>query len=236
MMRYEEFVKQTVEDFIESGVVDPNAFPDMELYMDQAVAFINKHLAIYKEDPTDAKDLVMTKTMIGNYAKHNMIPRPKNKKYTREHLVLLTLIFYLKGTFQMEEIEHLMKPLIDNYNSEFDDKYDFLGIYSSIVEIYKEEQENLLDQVTSDLRKIKKGLMDREMTDDDMSELFMLIVNLSLRADAQKFLAQKLMNEYFMKEEKAPKAPRPPKAPKAPKPPKEKKAAKEKQIVKDIVF
>lgn len=213
-MRYEEFVKQTVEEFVEGGVIDPSAFPDMELYMDQAVAFMNKYLAVYKENPADTKELVMTKTMIGNYAKHNMIPRPRNKRYTREHLVLLTLIFYLKGTFQMEEIEQLMKPLIDNYNSEFDEKYDFLGLYKSIVEIYAQEQHMLLEQVGEDLEKIKKSLSDSEMADDDMSELFMLIVNLSLKADAQKFLAQKLMNEYFMKEEKAVKmkAPKPPKA------------------------
>lgn len=213
-MRYEEFVKQTVDEFVEGGVIDPSAFPDMELYMDQAVAFMNKYLAVYKENPADTKELVMTKTMIGNYAKHNMIPRPRNKRYTREHLVLLTLIFYLKGTFQMEEIEQLMKPLIDNYNSEFDEKYDFLGLYKSIVEIYAQEQHMLLEQVGEDLEKIKKSLSDSEMADDDMSELFMLIVNLSLKADAQKFLAQKLMNEYFMKEEKAVKmkAPKPPKA------------------------
>lgn len=207
-MRYEEFAKQTVEDFIESGVIDPAAFPDMELYMDQAVAFMNKYLAVYKDNPKDSKELVMTKTMIGNYAKHNMIPRPRNKRYTREHLVFLTLIFYLKGTFQMEEIEQLMKPLIDNFNSEFDEKYDFLHLYKSITQMYRKEQEQLLEQVTSDMEKIKQSLADSEMTDDDMSELFMMIVNLSLRADAHKFLAQRLMNEYFMKEETVVKLPK----------------------------
>ncbi|WP_324825053.1 DUF1836 domain-containing protein [Sinanaerobacter sp. ZZT-01] len=196
-MRYEEFIKQTVEEFVGEGVISGDAFPDMELYMDQAVLFINKHLNAYKREE---KDKVMTKTMVSNYVKHHLIPRPKNKKYTKDHLILLTLIFYLKGTFQMEEIQTLMKPLIENYNSEFDEKFDFYKIYNNTLNLYKEEQGNLLSEVTGDIDRIKKNLDDDELADDDTTELFMLIVNLSMKANAQKFLAQKLMNEYFNKD------------------------------------
>ncbi|WP_206458011.1 DUF1836 domain-containing protein [Anaerovorax sp. IOR16] len=196
-MRYEEFIKQTVEEFVNGGVVSSDAFPDMELYMDQAVMFINKHLNAYKKE---AKDQVMTKTMVSNYAKHHLIPRPKNKRYTKDHLILLTLIFYLKGTFQMEEIQTLMEPLIENYNSEFDEKFDFHRIYDNILNLYEQEQKNLLTEVTEDINRIKKNLDDNELADDDTTELFMLIANLSMKANAQKFLAQKLMNEYFNKD------------------------------------
>lgn len=196
-MRYEEFVKQTVEEFVKGGVIAGNDFPDMELYMDQAVLFINKHLNVYKKE---AKDQVMTKTMVANYSKHHLIPRPQSKKYTKDHLILLTLIFYLKGTFQMEEIQTLMEPLVDNYNSEFDEKFDFLMIYENILNLYHQEQKNLLSEVTDDIDRIKKNLDDAEIADDDTTELFMLIANLAMKANAQKFLAQKLMNEYFNKD------------------------------------
>lgn len=199
-MRYEEFVKKAIEEYTESGVIPADAFPDMELYMDQTVLFMNRKLEIYKKDP---KEPVITKTMIGNYAKHDMIPRPVNKRYTRDHLFLLALIFHLKGTFQMQEIELLMKPLIDNYNSEFDEKFDFHQIYEGIIGAFEEEKEKLAQDVHEEIGKIKDTLdKTSEFADDDTTELFMLIVTLALKADAQKFLAQKLLTEYFSKPKK----------------------------------
>ncbi|MBR0599697.1 DUF1836 domain-containing protein [Sinanaerobacter chloroacetimidivorans] len=194
-MRYEEFIKRSIEDFVRKGMIPGEEFPDMEIYMDQAETFMNKELSVFKKSE---KDKVITKTMIGNYVKHNMLPRPVNKKYSRDHLVLLSLIYYLKGTFQMDEIESLMKPLIDNYNSEFDDKINLMDLYEGILSVQEKERESMSLMTTEMIEKIKYCLKEKELSDDDNLELFMLIVNLSLKADAQKFLAQKLLHEYFV--------------------------------------
>lgn len=195
-MRYEEFIKNTIDEYVSGGKIDVNDFPEMEIYMDQAETFLNRGLKIYKKSE---KDKVITKTMIGNYVKHNMLPRPVNKKYSKDHLILLTLIFCLKGTFQMEEIEKIMKPLIYNYNSEFDEKIDLAALYEGILEVQAKEQEELAQSVNRMIEEGKHQLMKTELSDDDMLELFMLIVNLSMKADAQKFLAHKLLREYISK-------------------------------------
>lgn len=195
-MRYEEFIRHTIDEYVSRGKIKANDFPDMEIYMDQAETFLNRELNIYRKSE---KDKVITKTMIGNYVKHSMLPRPINKKYSRDHLILLTLIFYMKGTFQMEEIEKIVKPLIDNYNSEFDDKIDLSSLYEGILEVQASEQEALARNVDAMINDIKYRLKETELSDDDMLELFMLIVNLSMKADAQKFLAHKLLQEYIMK-------------------------------------
>lgn len=195
-MRYEEFVKNTIDEYVSGGKINGNEFPEMEIYMDQAETFLNRGLKIYRKNE---KDKVITKTMIGNYVKHNMLPRPVNKKYSKDHLILLTLIFYLKGTFQMEEIEKIVKPLIDNYNSEFDEKIDLSALYEGILEVQAAEQEALAQSVNQMIEESKHQLKETELSDDDMLELFMLIVNLSMKADAQKFLAHKLLREYILK-------------------------------------
>ena len=195
-MRYEEFVKNTIDEYISKGKIDANDFPDMEIYMDQAETFLNKELGIYKKSE---KDKVITKTMIGNYVKHNMMPRPVNKKYSKDHLIMLALIYYLKGTFQMEEIEKIVKPLIDNYNSEFDDKIDMTSLYEGILTVQTTEQESLAQSINNMIEESKYHLKEKELSDDDMLELFMLIVNLSMKADAQKYLAHKLLQEYILK-------------------------------------
>jgi uncharacterized protein YeeX (DUF496 family) len=195
-MRYEEFIRYTIDEYVAKGRIGTNHFPEMEIYMDQVETFLNRELGIYKKNE---KDKVITKTMIGNYVKHNMLPRPVNKKYSKDHLILLTLIFYLKGTFQMEEIEQIVKPLIENYNSEFDDKIDLASLYEGILEVQAAEQEALSRNVDDMINDIKYRLKETELSDDDMLELFMLIVNLSMKADAQKFMAHKLLQEYILK-------------------------------------
>lgn len=195
-MRYEEYIKNTIDEYVAKSKIEGDAFPDMEIYMDQAETFLNKELGIYKKNE---KDHVITKTMIGNYVKHNMLPRPMNKKYSKDHLIMLTLIFYLKGSFQMEEIEKIVKPLIDNYNSVFDDKINLSALYDGILEVQATELESLAQSVNKMIEDSKYHLRETGLSDDDMLELFMLIVNLSMKADAQKFLAHKLLQEYILK-------------------------------------
>jgi hypothetical protein len=198
-MRYEEYLKLKIEELAAEGFIPLERFPDLDIYMDQAAAFMNEELNIYKKKKNDQ---VITKTMIGNYVKHKMLPRPENKKYTRDHMVLLTIIYYLKGSFQMGEIEKLMKPLISNYNSEFDDKINLMSIYEGLSTLQETELQSLLSDTKEDIKTIKHHLSEAELSDDDMVELFMLIVNLAIKADAQKYLAQKLLQEYFMSPEK----------------------------------
>ena len=64
------------------------------------------------------------------------------------------------------------------------------------------QEEELLplgQNVTSIIEKCKYSLKETGLSDDDMLELFMLIMILSMKADAHKFLAHKLLQEYILK-------------------------------------
>lgn len=80
MMRYEEFIRDVVDKYVDEGLISIDLLPDMEIYMDQVETFMNRKLSIYKNNE---KDKVITKTMIGNYVKHKMLPRPINKSIPR---------------------------------------------------------------------------------------------------------------------------------------------------------
>ena len=100
-MRYEEYVKILAHDYMESGIVDVDGYPDIDLYIDQMVKCLNKELRLYG----DGESGPVTKSMVSYYTKYK-IPRPAGKHYTN-HLIL-TIVFYLKGCFSMEEIQRLM--------------------------------------------------------------------------------------------------------------------------------
>ena len=66
--------------------IDVKDIPQIDLYMDQVTTFMEKHLADMKRYPDDK---ILTKTMINNYAKNNLLPPPVKKRYNQEHILLL---------------------------------------------------------------------------------------------------------------------------------------------------
>ena len=63
--------------------------PEIYLYMDQVLTYMNKQL----EPLTRTEDAApLTSSMINNYVKDGVLPRPEQKKYSREHLAMLTMI------------------------------------------------------------------------------------------------------------------------------------------------
>lgn len=79
--------------------------PDLGLYMDQVVTFITRvYEPLYGEDIHS----LLSPSMINNYVKSKLIPRPTGKKYSREQIALLTMIVALKQTSSMEDIRRML--------------------------------------------------------------------------------------------------------------------------------
>ena len=192
-MRYEVYTKELVEKYLKSGIISEKNFPDMELYIDQMVKYLNGELHIYG----DGESRPITKAMISNYTKHKMLPRPTGKRYTKEHLTFMSLVYYLKGCFSMDEIQRLMKPLIKNYTSDWDDKIDIENMYKEIITVVQKTEADLPARMDKQMSEIKKFLANRDAADDDTSELMMFITTLIMRSNAERFIAQKLLDEFF---------------------------------------
>ena len=99
--------------------------PTIDLYMDQVTTFMDKQMASSKRYEDDK---VLTKTMINNYAKNNLLPSPEKKKYTKEHLLVLTFIYYFKSFLSIKDIEMLLRPVTDRY-FHTDSKLNLTHIY-----------------------------------------------------------------------------------------------------------
>jgi len=81
--------------------------PDLGLYMDQVITYIEHQLEpLYGE----AAKSLLTPSMINNYVKSGLVPRPVGKKYYREHLALLMMIVTLKPVASMDDILRLTTP------------------------------------------------------------------------------------------------------------------------------
>ena len=84
---------------------DWETLPDIGLYMDQVITLMERTFggALPKGE--------ITKSMVNNYVKVELIPRPVGKKYDREHLAMLLMIGVLKQALSMESIAQVLRPL-----------------------------------------------------------------------------------------------------------------------------
>lgn len=96
--------------------------PEIDLYIDQVVSLLEKYLAHFIESDSSNDSKFITKTMINNYVKHNVIKSPINKKYGREHIASLFVIFILKQIYSIDEIKKLITLAVDT--SETEQAYD----------------------------------------------------------------------------------------------------------------
>ena len=191
-MRYEQFAEKLAQEYQKNGLADGKSIPDMDLYIDQMVSCLNAELPLYEKDGKGP----VTKGIVSNYAKHRMIPGPEGKHYSKDHCIFMLLVFYLKSCFSMDQVQRLMKPVLEGYDSAWDDGVDIQAYYREILSAVRKSEEEFGEQLKERIRGIKKFLADRG-SDDDTSELMLLITTLILRSNEERFLAEKLLDEYF---------------------------------------
>lgn len=105
---YEDYLQSLLDEIKNCNRVKATDIPNIELYMDQVTTFMDDHLGLFKR--TD-EDKVLTKTMINNYSKYDLLPPTIRKKYTNEHIILMLFIYYMKPILSITDIKELLDPL-----------------------------------------------------------------------------------------------------------------------------
>ena len=133
--------------------VSPDQIPNIDLYMDQITTFMDEHLASSKRF---ADDKTLTKTMINNYTKNNLLPPSDKKKYKKEHMILLIYIYYLKNFLSINDIKEILNPITELF---FQGKgsVSFEEIYEQIFEMQYENINTMNTQIRDLIRKLKRS-------------------------------------------------------------------------------
>lgn len=92
-----------------------NELPDIELYLDQVVNYLERYLDIFSGNKDEK---IITKTMINNYVKQGIIPAPEKKKYNKTHIAYLLVICILKQVYSISDIGELIILTIKNYKTD----------------------------------------------------------------------------------------------------------------------
>lgn len=173
-------------DYIKSDDI-----PNIDLYMDQVTSFMEKHLRSTKRYDNDK---ILTKTMINNYAKNNLLPSPEKKKYSKDHLILLIFIYYFKNVLSMKDIETVLDPLTQKYFHQ-DSELNLAKVYDEICQFEKGRIQDMREHI-SKLYEDSIGLFSKapDAEKEDL-QLFSFICSLSFDVYMKRAIIEHLIDQ-----------------------------------------
>ena len=199
--RVRDGILSVIEDMKRIDYIKPTDVPNIDLYMDQVTTFMDKHLETTRRY---SEDKLLTKTMINNYTKNNLLPSPNKKKYSKDHMYLLIFIYYLKNILSISDIQKVLKPLSENFFGEG----KALTLEDIYTEIFGLESEQSMVVTRDVVRKYQKSRGSFEKVKDEkerkLLQDFALISMLSFDVYMKKQLIEALIdeNEIILEREK----------------------------------
>lgn len=171
---HSEKITEMLRRLAKTDYVRPGEVPNIELYMDQVTTFMDEHLSAMKRNEGDK---ILTKTMINNYAKNDLLPPPVKKKYSKDHMLTLIYIYYFKNLMSMDDIQTLLNPLTDHF---FDNSgsISMEAIYKEIYNMERSRLSEITQSITNMFRKAEGSFSD--IKDPDEAEYLKLFTFISL--------------------------------------------------------
>ena len=182
-MHSEDFIKKILDDIDTFNIDD---IPNIDLYMDQVTTYLNDKFANTKRHEDDK---LMTKTMINNYVKSRLLPSPEKKKYTKDHMMVLIMIYFFKNIISIN-VNKLITPLLDSYFH--NEEIPLENIINTFLTFAK--QCNLTDSILTEYNECREIFKDANVKDKEYLETMGLITMLSYDTFVRKIVIEKLID------------------------------------------
>lgn len=166
--------------------------PNIDLYMDQVTTFMDSRLRKGARYPE--QDKVMTKTMINNYAKNDLLPPPNKKKYSKEHILVLIFIYYYKGFLSIGDIQTLLQPITEKY-FHTGEGFNIEDIYEEVFRLQAEQVEVLKKDVMDKYEKAADTFSEVPEDEQEFLKKFSFICLLAFDVYMKKMLIEKLIDD-----------------------------------------
>ncbi len=119
--------------------------------------------------------------MINNYTKSELIEPPLKKKYSKNHILSLIIIYHLKSLISINDINKIFE------NS----KNSIELLYENFLEIQKRDYAAFNTEISEQISKIA------DKCPNDKTAVCSIILLLINQANMRKQLAEKLIDYYF---------------------------------------
>ena len=187
----EDLLNSIMESLERFSYIRYEDIPNIDLYMDQVTTFMDEKLQATTRNP--GEDKILTKTMINNYAKNDLLPPPVKKKYSRDHMMILIMIYYLKGVLSFNDIHTLLQPITARYFGK-NEEFDLEDIYKEVFDIEHIQKSAVKKDIAQKIEHSQEMFQNAPEEDKEFFTLFSLIVQLGFDVYAKRLLIEKLIN------------------------------------------
>lgn len=189
----EEILNEIIDKMQDVLKIRTNDIPNIELYMDQVTTFMDEKLrsSVRKGD---VEEKILTKTMINNYAKNDLLPPPVKKKYSREHMMVLIFVYYFKSFLTINDIETLLNPITEKH-FRVGSELKMEDVYEEILVQGGKRMEHLEEDLRDKFEASQKTFEDVPEEDAEYLRLFSYICFLSYDVFVKKMLIERLLDE-----------------------------------------
>ncbi|MDO4285007.1 MAG: DUF1836 domain-containing protein [Eubacteriales bacterium] len=207
-----ESIRQMLEKEIESfHYVRAQEIPAIDLYMDQVTTFMEDRLRQTARHPET--DKILTKTMINNYAKSDLLIPPVKKKYNMDHMLLLLFIYYFKSFLSIGDIQQILRPIREKYaedprkntrvpQREREDGESLETIYNAVLEQIEGQMERIAQETERQIQEADASFADAPEQDRAMLQRFDLICQMSAEVFVKKMLIERMIDQFDQTEPK----------------------------------
>ena len=160
-----------------------NELPNIDLYMDQVLNYIESSL----KDYIKSDEKFITKTMINNYVKGEVVSAPIAKKYNREHIALIEEVCTLKQVLSIAEVKQVID---ERYKKGEVDNAEIFNSFNALVTSKNKEAINLTKEALENI------------DENDLTSLTNLAVNLACTANAYITISKRILflNKIFQEQ------------------------------------
>lgn len=172
------------EEAVQDREVLLSDLPDIDLYMDQIITLIEEKLAPGSFGKTERP---LTKTMINNYSKEGLIKPVKGKKYSKEHIVQMLMIYSMKNTLSIQEIKRLFAGVYGNKDFGSEDLLNSYSDFLATKPLLRSKSLEILDE-----------LLEATNCDiEDPQDTLTLVMELAAISAYLKTISQAVLKERF---------------------------------------
>ncbi|MDD3171636.1 MAG: DUF1836 domain-containing protein [Bacilli bacterium] len=173
-------IKKWLEGLSNFSLPEWEKLPDLDLYMDQVVTYLEKQLALLSDD---SEEKLVSTSMINNYVKANLIPSPIQKKYSKEHIAHILAVCTVKQVLPINKIGQMLE-IVKCQDFNYENIYtQFAHSQAKEIGLISKESLKRIDYVT-----------DKNTEPDKIKSLILQYAfKLALDAQVKKTIASRLL-------------------------------------------
>lgn len=174
--------------FSQSNILYLEQLPKYDLFLSQVVDFLNTYFP----------DENYTTNIIQNYIKSGVISSPLDGKkcgYTKDHLIQLALVSYMRPILTAEEIKKVFALAFNDINNHLDDFISWETAYKFFCEIQDESIDNSFSSLIIDENKLMTIIQSEGLKGENAKSVhtFLSVMNLVAKSALVKKFAQKII-------------------------------------------